>query len=150
MSTATSLSEDLQVTGSSVDVRRVGERLSRKAGLTSLLFACFLVTGCSSGGGETSGGTSGGLPVVGASCSVAQLEGDMDSVLSGVSSDVDFSFAVERQDGRRYTYDRGASRLQTSYESASTSKLVSAVIILRQVERGYLNLLDRPQRYITT
>ena len=69
----------------------------------------------------------------------------MDSVLSQTTSDVDFSFSVERQDGHRYTYNRGTSTLQTSYESASTSKLVSAVIILQQVERGYLRLTDRPQ-----
>lgn len=147
MNIAASLSADSQVTGSSVDVRRVGEGLPRKAGLTSWLLACFLVTGCSSGGG---GETSGGPPAVGASCSVAQLESDMNSVLSQATSEVDFSFSVERQDGRRYNFSRGTSTLQTSYESASTSKLVSAVIILRQVERGYLNLSDRPQRYITT
>lgn len=147
MNIATSLSVDSCVTGLSVDVRRVGKGLFRQAGLTALLLACLLATGCSSGGG---GETSGGPPAVGASCSVAQLESDMDSILSGISTDVDFSFAVERQDGRRHSYNRGASTLQTSYESASTSKLVSAVIILRQVERGYLNLSDRPQRYITT
>ena len=145
MDTATSLYVDSDVTGILVDVRRVGERLSRKVGLASLLLACLLVTGCSSGGG---GETSGGPPAVGASCSVAQLESDMDSILSGVSTDVDFSFAVERQDGRRYSYNRGASTLQTPYESASTSKLVSAVIILRQVERGALELTDSPQDHI--
>lgn len=146
MNIATSLSADSQVTGSSVDVMRVGEGLPRKAGLASLLFACFLAAGCGSSGDSA---ITNAPPAVGASCSVAQHESDMDSILSGVSSDVDFSFAVERQDGRRYSYSRGASTLQTSYESASTSKLVSAVIILRQVERGYLNLLDTPQRYIT-
>lgn len=66
----------------------------------------------------------------------------MTSVLTQTPSEVDFSFSVERQDGRRYSFSRGASTLQTSYESASTSKLVSAVIILRLVERGYLNLSD--------
>ena len=147
MNIATSLSVDSCVAGLSVDVRRVGEGLFRKAGLTALFLACLLAPGCSSGGG---GETSGGPPAVGASCSVAQLEGSMDSVLSQTASEVDFSFAVERQDGRRYNFSRGTSTLQTSYESASTSKLVSAVIILRQVERGYLNLSDRPQRYIPT
>ena len=38
--------------------------------------------------------------------------------------------------------------MDTAYESASTSKLVSAVIILRLVEQGYLNLTDHPQDYI--
>ena len=150
MNIATSLSEDSQVIEPSVDVMRVGKRLSRQACLTAWLLACFLVTGCSSGGG---GETSGGPPGVGASCSVAQLESDMDSVLATVPLDPtdtqNFSFAVERQDGRRYSYNRGTSTLQTPYESASTSKLVSAVIILRQVERGALSLTDSPQNYIS-
>ncbi|ULA63547.1 MAG: Beta-lactamase domain-containing protein [Nitrospira sp.] len=74
----------------------------------------------------------------------------MDSTLAQTASDTDFSFSVERQDGRRYTYTRGGSTLLTSYESASTSKLVSAVIILRLVEKGYLRLTDKPQQHITT
>lgn len=72
----------------------------------------------------------------------------MDDVLAQTHSEVDFSFAVERQDGRRYTFNRGLSTLQTSYDSASSSKLVSAVIILRLVEQGYLSLADRPQDWI--
>jgi CubicO group peptidase (beta-lactamase class C family) len=86
----------------------------------------------------------------GASCSVTQIEAQMDLVLSQVVTDVDFSFAVERQDGRRYSFDRGGSSLQTSYESASTSKLVTAVIIMRLVEQGYLDLADHPQDYISS
>ncbi len=78
-------------------------------------------------------------------CSITKLESQMDRILSRTSSEVDFSFSVEREDGRRYSFNRGSSTLQTSYESASTSKLVSAVIILRLVEQGYLNLSDRPQ-----
>ena len=84
------------------------------------------------------------------SCSVTQLEAEMDGVLSQAALEVDFSFSVERQDGRRYNFNRGVSTLQTSYESASTSKLVSAVIILRLVEQGYLKLSDRPQDRIPT
>ncbi|MDP3089583.1 MAG: serine hydrolase domain-containing protein [Nitrospira sp.] len=76
----------------------------------------------------------------------------MDSTLAAVplapGDTPNFSFSVERQDGRRYTYNRGVSTLQISYESASTSKLVSAVIILRQVERGSLRLTDKPQERI--
>jgi CubicO group peptidase (beta-lactamase class C family) len=83
-------------------------------------------------------------------CSVTRLESRMDRILSRTSSEVDFSFSVEREDGRRYSFNRGSSTLQTSYKSASTSKLVSAVIILRLVEQGYLNLSDRPQDHIRT
>lgn len=81
-------------------------------------------------------------------CTITELEDALDSALAKVKSKVDFSFAAERRDGRRYRYQRGASTLQTSYKSASTSKLVSAVVILRLVERGYLKLSDRPQDHI--
>ena len=84
----------------------------------------------------------------GVSCSADQLEAEMDVVLSQVPSEVDFSFVVERQDGRRYLFNRGSSTLRTSYESKSASKLVSAVILMRLVEQGYLALSDQPQSYI--
>jgi len=99
------------------------------------------------------GGSSDSVPA--ASCSVSQsgalqaLEAEMGTALSSVAvSEVDFSYAVERLDGRRYTFNRGSSTLQTSYESKSASKLVSAVILLRLVEQGYLALPDQPQQYI--
>jgi CubicO group peptidase (beta-lactamase class C family) len=82
-------------------------------------------------------------------CTATQLEADMDAVLTQTASEVDYSFSLERQDGRRYVFNRGISTLKTSYESASTSKLVSAAIILRLVEQGYLNLSDSPQDHIS-
>lgn len=72
----------------------------------------------------------------------------MDSVLSEAASPGGFSFSVKRQDDRQYVYNRGASTLQTTYSSASTSKLISAVIIMRLVEQGYLKLSHRPQDVI--
>ena len=103
------------------------------------VLACALAAGCGGGGdGEPAG-----------SCpAAASLEAQMDSVLSQAVSEVDFSFAVERQDGRRYTFNRGGSTLQTSYESKSVSKLVSAVMILRLAEQNVLVLSDRPQDHI--
>jgi CubicO group peptidase (beta-lactamase class C family) len=112
-----------------------------------LPFVLSLLGGCGGSGSDTPPAPG---PVTGPSCSVTQLEGAMDSTLAQTSSDVDFSFSVERQDGRRYSYNRGGSTLLTSYESASTSKMVSAVIILRLVEQGYLSLSDRPQDRIST
>lgn len=112
-------------------------------GLFSIILA-----GCGSGG---SGGDSGPDPEPQSpetACSVLELEESLGNTLAETESEVDFSFAIERQDGRRYTFNRGASTLQTSYESASTSKLVSAVVILRLVEQGYLSLSDRPQDHI--
>ena len=110
---------------------------SRVVGLISVVL---FLSSCGSGGGEAGSSVS--------SCSVTDLEADMDAVLATVVTDTDFSFAVERADGRRYVYNRGTSTLQTSYESASTSKLVSAVVILRLVDQGYLSLSDRPQDYL--
>lgn len=72
----------------------------------------------------------------------------MNTILANTTSEVDFSFAVERADGRRYEFNRGLSTLQTSYESASTSKLISAVIILKAVENNQLSLTDKPQDHI--
>ncbi len=109
------------------------------AWLVALLLVA-LTAGC---GGDTSASV--------AACSAAQvqaLEATMNTQLAQAVSEVDFSFAVERKDGRRYTFNRGASTLQTVYESASTSKLVSAVIIMRLVEQGYLTLTARPQDLI--
>lgn len=114
-----------------------------KAGSMLLFMASVFAVGC---GTSDNGAPSGPAP----SCSLSQLEAAMDAVLAGVVTDVDFSFAVKRQDGRRYTFSRGASSLQTSYESASTSKLVSAVIVLRLIDMGYLSLSDRPQDRIDT
>jgi CubicO group peptidase (beta-lactamase class C family) len=84
-------------------------------------------------------------------CSATQfgaLEAAMNARLSQAASEVDFSFAVERTDGHRYTFNRGASNLQTVYESGSLSKTVSSVIIMRLVEQGYLTLADKPQDHI--
>lgn len=82
-------------------------------------------------------------------CSTSALETQMTSILSSASTDVDFSFQVERSDGKVFSYNRGASTPQTTYESASTSKLVTSVIILRLVDQGYLSLTDKPQDLIT-
>lgn len=113
-----------------------------------------LLTGCGGGASdEDVEGSAGGSPRPKPSCSVAQsqaLEAEMDTVLAQAESEVDFSFAVERKDGRRYIFTRGNSTLQSSYESKSTSKLVSSVIILRLVEQGHLNLSDRPQDHINS
>lgn len=101
--------------------------------------------------GALAAGCGGGSSESGVSCSVSQpgalqaLEAQMGTLLSQAASEVDFSFAVERQDGRRYTFNRGSSTLSTTYESKSASKLVSAVILMRLVEQGYLALSDRPQ-----
>jgi len=114
-----------------------------KTGLIVSVIVCVFAAGCGSNGASAASAPE-------PSCSITQVESAMDTVLAQAVSEVDFSFTVERQDGRRYNFNRGVSTLKTSYESASTSKLVSAVIILRLVEQGYLNLSDRPQDRIST
>lgn len=111
-----------------------------KTGLVSLFLGSTLAAGCGGGGSS---------PPPAPTCSTTELEAALDAGLTQAVSDVDFSFSVERPDGRRYHFNRGVSTLQTSYESASTSKMVTAVIILRLVEQGYLNLSDRPQDRIS-
>lgn len=83
-------------------------------------------------------------------CTTESLEVQMNTALSNAVTDVDFSLAVERSDGRKYVFNKGAATQTTSFESASTSKLVTAVIILRLVDQGVLNLSDKPQTYITS
>lgn len=83
-------------------------------------------------------------------CSTATLESQMSATLSTAVTDVDFSLQVERADGRVYSFNRGSSTPQTIYESASTSKLVTAVIILRLIDQGYLALTDKPQDRISS
>lgn len=112
-----------------------------KTGFISLFIGCALAAGCGGGGSN---------PPPAPVCSVTGLEAALDTGLTQAVSDVDFSFSVERADGRRYHFSRGSASMQTSYESASTSKMVTAIIILRLVEQGYLNLSDRPQDRITT
>ncbi len=113
-----------------------------------LLLPIIVLSGC--GGSSSSGGESEDMSDA-SSCSISELEGSLDRSLSEVVTDVDFSFVVERAgDGRQYQYHRGASTLQTSYESASTSKWVAAAVILRLVQNGTLSLSDRPQDHIAT
>ena len=107
--------------------------------ILGLLF--FTITSCVSKKTES-------VPIPVATC--ANVESVMTASLAAATSEVDFSFAAERSDGRRFTYQRGSSTISTSYESASTSKLVTAVIILRLVEQGYLTLTDHPQDHINT
>ena len=76
------------------------------------------------------------------------LEAQMDNILSGVDTDTDFTLYLETEAGQNYTFNYGNSTITTTYESASTSKWVTATIILRLVDEGILSLNDRPQDLI--
>jgi CubicO group peptidase (beta-lactamase class C family) len=68
------------------------------------------------------------------SCNMGSIESEIAQELGAISTDVDFSFYIEREDGKNYSYNKGSSSLSTIYESASTSKWVSAAVILWVLE----------------
>lgn len=122
-----------------------GDRGRRTLGrVGGLLFslANLSLAGCGGGAGPT------GSSPPGAGCSRNALAAEMQATLASIATDSAFSFFVETASGRRFAYDRSGSTMTTVYESASTSKWVSAVVILRAVDKGYLALSSRPQDQI--
>lgn len=76
------------------------------------------------------------------SCDLSALEQSLRQQAATLKTDTDFTLLLEGFDGRSFSYSRGGSSAVTSYESASTSKWVSAVILLRLVDSGVLKLSD--------
>jgi len=78
--------------------------------------------------------------------SCAQLEQMISAKLDQASLDPnivgtpDFTIVLEAEDGRSYSHSHGNANPTTVYESASTSKLVTAVVILDLVDQGVLSL----------
>lgn len=89
-------------------------------------------------------------PATPASCSQAALASELTRQLAALSSTVDFSLSLLHRDGSRFYYSRGNVNAQTEFESASTSKWVSAAAILQLVDAGVLQLSDNPQQYINS
>lgn len=77
------------------------------------------------------------------------IEDQLEKTLNDIETDVDFTFIVEANNGAQFKYERGSSTSQTSYPSASTSKLVTATAILQLVYDGKLDLTDNPQDHIS-
>ena len=110
--------------------------------LFSLLLALF-VAGCSgTGGGNDTGPDSGKTRV--------ELESEISSNLDNFDTNVDFTLYVQSSNGNTYLHSIGSSSETVSYKSASTSKLVTAVVILSLVNDGVLSLEDNPQKYIAS
>ena len=76
------------------------------------------------------------------------LEDQMRTILTDLVTDTDFTLYLEAEDGHSFVFSQGRSTLLTPYASASTSKWVTAVIILRLVDQGLLSLNDHPQDHI--
>ena len=76
------------------------------------------------------------------------LEEEIRQALDAVDTNRDFTLMLESNNGHRFIHSTGSSSEYTVYESASTSKWVSATIILDLVQQGVLSLEDHPQAYI--
>jgi len=80
--------------------------------------------------------------------STETIEQQLHTELNLVDTDTDFTLFVESDNGTQFIHSRGASTATTFYRSASTSKMVTASVILRLVEQGILSLDDHPQDYL--
>jgi CubicO group peptidase (beta-lactamase class C family) len=81
---------------------------------------------------------------------VINLEKELRDELDKFNTDTDFTLLIKAQNGRVFSHSTGNSTELTSYQSASTSKMVTAVIILDLVKNGILSLEDSPQKYISS
>jgi len=103
--------------------------------------------GTDAGGELDAGLDAGALPDSGCTPDqLAALEQTIGAKLDAASEDPDitstpdFTLLLETEDRRTYSHSHGASSATTSYESASTSKWVTAVVILDLVDQGALTL----------
>lgn len=78
------------------------------------------------------------------------LEEEIKSDLANAETDADFTLKVITNDGKVFLYSKNTSTETTSYESASTSKWISAAVILNLVKKSVLSLDDNPQKYISS
>lgn len=80
----------------------------------------------------------------------AQMRTTLDAVAvdRNVTRDPNFTVLFEASDGRRFTHSHGTSTATTRYESASTSKWVTAAVILELVDRGVLSLATKAHQWL--
>ncbi|MDO9182185.1 MAG: hypothetical protein Q7U04_07240, partial [Bacteriovorax sp.] len=119
--------------------------------ITSFLFITlllFLLNACKGNSSATTSGTGSGSS---SSVSCADIESRITTFLNSTTTadNLPFTYLVERlSDGKQFSYSKSGSTPTTSYESASTSKWVSGIIILRAIENGNLASTDKPQTYL--
>lgn len=122
-------------------------------GLTALtLFALTACSGFQSSDSNSQPENTAGTPVAQTPVcpsNTEELEASMTALLTDANSDYDFTYQIERADGRQYVFNWKGSTPQTERESASTSKMVTGMVIMRLVEKGVLRLSDYPQDYIS-
>jgi CubicO group peptidase (beta-lactamase class C family) len=74
---------------------------------------------------------------------------DAAAVDPDVTGEPSFTLALETASGHRFVHAHGDSTIDTTYESASTSKWVAASVILDLVDQGALALDDSPSKYLS-
>lgn len=79
-----------------------------------------------------------------------ELESNMTYQLDRYSFPADFTLLIESNSAHQYLYSRQPYNPVSRYDSASTAKLATALIILHFVEKGLLSLDDQPQQYIAS
>jgi len=79
---------------------------------------------------------------------LSQLELEIHNDLDTITTDTEFTLTIKTKSGRSFTHSTGTSTADTLYKSASTSKMVTAAVILDLVNQGILSLDDTPNKYI--
>jgi len=98
------------------------------------------------GGAATGGGGEGGAQASCTEAELAAIEESMATLLDEAGENPDittepaFTLLLEAEDGRRFTHSHAGSTATTPYDSASTSKWVTATVILELVDQGVLSL----------
>ncbi len=81
---------------------------------------------------------------------LAKLENEIVNTLDTLKTDTDFTLKIKSANGNTFTHSTGNSNELVMYRSASTSKLVTTVVILSLVKKNILSLEDHPQYYISS
>ena len=80
--------------------------------------------------------------------SLETIEERLRTTLNTLNIDADYTLIVESNNGTQFIHSRGDSTETTVYRSASTSKMVTASVILQLVHHGVISLDDHPQDYL--
>jgi len=114
-----------------------------KHGLLALMLLILMAAGCSLSPEPDD-------PDVDGICelSQAELEELLVEELDDWNADTDFTLMLETELGNSFSHSVGDSSPATTYRSASTSKWVTAVVLLDLVDRGIMTLDDHPQETI--
>lgn len=118
-----------------------------------LAIVVVVLAACSGSGGDAeldaSSGADARLDPMCTNDELAAIEMQMAAALEQAGDDTSitrepaFTLLLEAGDGRRFSHARAGSTATTRYESASTSKWVTAVVILDLVDRGKLSLTTK-------